>query len=257
MSSRVRWSAPAPGLLFSLQRAAGDDALAPLAGDVAGTEYVDDRVENGRTYRYAVTARNANDASGPASAAASAAPQAEPLPAPWQSVDLGKPGAKGKASFAPAAGIFTVSGGGDDIWAAQDGGRFVYQPLTGDGTLTAHVVSADATHGYQKVGVMVRASLATGAPMVMVHLSPNGSGCCWRRDENGKCDMVGGDIKPWLRLTRAGDTLRGFVSDDGVTWRPRGETTFALPKEALWGLCVCSHNNWVLNKTLFDHVEWR
>ena len=47
----------------------------------------------------------------------------------------------------------------------------------------------------------------------------------------------------WLRLTRRGAVLAGFVSADGATWLRDGETTLNLPDPVLAGLAVTSHSN--------------
>jgi regulation of enolase protein 1 (concanavalin A-like superfamily) len=249
----LRWT-PTPGATFYVvKRAAPGEAATVIASDLPAAEFVDAAAANGTAYNYRVAAQDQGPV-GPDSAALSVTPAAEPLPAPWVGENLGRVGAKGKASFNPNGAVFAVQGSGDDIWAAADGGYFAHRPLTGDGAITAHVAATENTHGFCKVGVMMRASTAPGAPMAMVHLSPNGAGCCWRQVADGPCEMAGGDAKPWLRLVRAGDTLRGFVSDDGQNWKPRGVVTMTLPAEVLVGLMVCSHNNGQLDHTLFDQV---
>src|SRR5439155_7789207 len=53
--------------------------------------------------------------------------------------DIGSPALAGSASY--NGGTYTVAGSGSDIWSASDQFRYVYEPLTGDGTITARVTS--------------------------------------------------------------------------------------------------------------------
>lgn len=59
---------------------------------------------------------------------------------------------------------------------------------------------------------------------------------------------------PWIKISRKGDTVSSFLSEDGQKWQPLGTAKVALGKQALIGLLVCSHNNRVLNKAMFDQV---
>lgn len=250
----LQWTASVGAVSYRVQRAAAAGGpFVILDPDCVGTAFTDDDVVNGQTYRYVVSARKIGPES-VNSGESSARPEAGAVPAPWKSADIGKVGRPGTASYHPSAQVFTVQGSGDDMWGPTDGAQFVYVPLTGDGSLSAHVASCDATHPYSKIGVMVRETLDTGAVMALVHLSPNGTGFCFRQTTGGKCDMVGGDAQSWLRIVRQGDTMIGYVSADGKTWRPRGTMKLRAGGTVLIGLAVCGHNNWVLNKVLFDHV---
>ena len=70
-------------------------------------------------------------------------------------------------------GTYTVAGNGVDIWVGNDQFRFVYVPVTGDATITAHVVSmsnSDTALGFAKSGVMLRGRLMTPGG-VCVHVA--------------------------------------------------------------------------------------
>ena len=78
------------------------------------------------------------------------------LPSPWADGDIGAVGFAGSASY--SGGAFTVAGSGADIWSVSDQFHFVHQVLSGDGQITARVVSVQKTNDYAKVGVMIRQS---------------------------------------------------------------------------------------------------
>ena len=78
--------------------------------------------------------------------------------------DIGGPGTAGSASH--SAGTYTVAGGGADIWDNADHFQFLSMPMTGDGRLTAKVVSqtqTPTTNIPAKAGVMFREALTAGS----------------------------------------------------------------------------------------------
>src|ERR1051326_5161986 len=60
--------------------------------------------------------------------------------------DVGVTPLKGKVEFNSAAGEFRVTGGGANMWAAEDAFQFVWKKMSGDMTLTAdvHFIGAGA-----------------------------------------------------------------------------------------------------------------
>src|SRR5216684_1412130 len=62
-----------------------------------------------------------------------------PLPSGWSDGDVGSVGLAGSASF--GNGTFTVTGAGQGTLGSADGMHFVYQSLSGDGTIVARVAS--------------------------------------------------------------------------------------------------------------------
>ena len=72
----------------------------------------------------------------------------------------------GSASY--ANGVFTVNGGGADIWGGSDQFNYVSQPLTGDGSIVARVTSQSDTDPWAKAGVMIKQSTATGSPYALL-----------------------------------------------------------------------------------------
>jgi len=76
--------------------------------------------------------------------------------------DIGTPGQAGSAGY--NNGTFTVNGAGARIYGTADAFNFVYQSLTGDGTIVARLVSWQGTaEPYASVGVMIRDTLDPAA----------------------------------------------------------------------------------------------
>jgi len=85
----------------------------------------------------------------------------QPLPAGWLDQDVGQVGVVGSATY--SNGTFTVSGAGTSVWSTADGFHFVYQPLSGDGTIVARVASVSPS---STGGVMIRETLNANAAEV-------------------------------------------------------------------------------------------
>ncbi|MFI6735528.1 hypothetical protein ACIBI9_21610 [Nonomuraea sp. NPDC050451] len=123
---------------------------------------------------------------------------------------------------------------GPDGTAVKDKYYFVHQPLKGNGSITARVSDMtgqirlpDAVPGvrnvkegvvpWAKAGLLVRQSLKQGTPYAAVMLTGDHG---VRMQYNFTHDVAGGPHNgpQWLRLTRSGDTITGYESDDGKTW---------------------------------------
>src|SRR5205807_617780 len=84
-------------------------------------------------------------------------------PSRWSTQDIGAVNVAGTYSY--ANGAHTVTGSGD-ISGTSDAFRFVWQPMTGDGSIIAKVnVSGCCVHP-EKAGVMFRDSLSPNAKEV-------------------------------------------------------------------------------------------
>jgi ABC-type transport system involved in multi-copper enzyme maturation permease subunit len=118
--------------------------------------------------------------------------------------------------------------------------HFVHQPLTGDGTVTAHVVSQERSQEWAKAGIMIKAGAANGAPYAAIMVTPD-HGVRLQSTFDTDISGNGGTVPRWLRLTRTGASVAGFESTDGNSWRQVGTVNVgALPASAEAGLFVSS-----------------
>jgi glucose/arabinose dehydrogenase len=179
--------------------------------------------------------------------------QINPPPAPWSSDDIGTRTIAGLSSYDD--GVYTVKGGGHDIWDATDEFRYVHQPLSGDGEIVARLTAQSDTYEWAKAGVMIKQSAAAGAPYALIAVTPKHG-----MHFQAKFGEDGGEFPydlpdAWMKLARVGDTITAYRSGDGVTWSPIGSTTLAMPSAATIGLFVTSHDNNVLSTGVFDNVS--
>ncbi len=181
---------------------------------------------------------------------------ASALPAEWNETDVGSAGLPGSAVFAD--GAFTVKGSGADIWGSADAFHFVHQPLSGNGQLTARVVSVQNTHRWAKAGVMVRSSLAPDAAHAFMLVSAAAGRALQARTANGALSVNyaagAGGAPYWVRIVRSGSTLSGYESADGATWTLVRSLSVPLGATVQIGLAVTSHDDTQLATAKFDHV---
>lgn len=178
------------------------------------------------------------------------------LPSPWAADDVGSVGASGTAAY--SSGTFTIEGSGSDIFGTADEFQFVYQSLSGDGEITARVVSIENTNSWAKSGVMIRETLDANSKHAAMVLSASNGGRFFTRSNTGgsTSSSSGGSSAPyWVRIVRSGSALTGYVSSDGSSWSQVGSVSISMATDIYIGLVVCSHNDGVLCTTEFDNVS--
>jgi regulation of enolase protein 1 (concanavalin A-like superfamily) len=178
------------------------------------------------------------------------------VPSPWTNKDVGSTGLAGSATY--TNGVFSVSGAGADIWGSADAFQYVSQTTSGDVQIVARITALQNTNAFAKAGVMLRASVAAGAPHVVLDVRPDGSvEFMSRSTSNGATTYLGGAsqaVPAWLRLVRSGSTVTASVSANGSVWTTVGSTTTTIPAAATIGLVVNSHDVNTLNTSTFDNV---
>lgn len=186
-------------------------------------------------------------------------PPPEPTPPPSTSLssqDIGSVAIAGSLSV--ANGVYTITASGTDIWANADGFRYSYQPLSGDGTLVARVVSAVQTDDFTLAGVMIRESLTADSSHASMLVTPNGRAKFRYRAATGGSTAsygpgVGAITLPrWVKVTRQGNTFIGSISADGSNWQQIESGTVAMGATVYAGIAVTSHKNSVLTTAVVD-----
>ena len=183
-------------------------------------------------------------------------PPPPPLPAGWQSQDIGSVGKAGSGTGNGTA--FTVTGAGADVWGTADAFHYVYQTLSGDGTITARVAAISGTQSWTKVGVMIRGTTSASSAHAFMLVSTSKGLAFQRRTQDGglSVNTAGGtDTAPrWVRLQRSGNLIVASVSSDGSTWTTVDSDNFVMPSTVLIGLAVSSHTTTATATGNFDNV---
>lgn len=211
----------------------------------------------------AVTSHSANQ-SGTATFAAVTISQTAPLPpgqacpAGWTCADIGNPGAQGGQYL--TNGVWSIIGGGADIWGASDQFHYVSQALAGDGSISGHLTAQTYTDPWAKAGLMQRVSSDPAAPFYMVAMTPgNGIVVQFRDTQGGNVqNLTGivGTMPAYLRVTRAGTTFTAYTSADGITWTaiPGSGLSLNMTGQLLSGMAITSHSGTTTGTATIDSV---
>src|SRR5579872_2586665 len=185
-----------------------------------------------------------------------AAPVFGQLPPGWADQDIGSPSQAGSASY--ANGLWTVAGGGSDIWNNADQFHYAYNS-SGGTSIFVLVNTLQNTDPWAKAGVMFRDTLDPAAMFVDVVATPgNGVSFQWRNSTGGSCGFVqttGVSAPVWVRLDQAGNDFTGFYSLDGTNWNQIGaDQIVPMNNVPLAGLAVTAHNDGLLCSATFSQI---
>jgi glucuronoarabinoxylan endo-1,4-beta-xylanase len=261
----LNWQAGSYATSNNVGRATASGGPYTTVATVRGTGYIDANLVGCTTYYYVVKALNGTGQS-TNSAPASAFPVAN-VPTPWVAQDLGFAGVVGSKGLAGSEslsnGVFTVAGSGDDIWGTADGCRFVCVTNSGNCTIIARIASLVVPTNvtidvWSKAGVMVRASLDSGAANAFIAVTP-GNGVTWQtRSTTGggsvNAATTGLSAPYWVKLVRNGNNFTSYRSPDGTNWTQQGTATITMASTVYVGLTVTAHNSSGMVTATFDNV---
>jgi fibronectin type 3 domain-containing protein len=250
----LTWSAVSGATGYTVKRATvSGGSYTVVASDLASPSYTDTGLTNGTTYYYVVNATNTGGTSADSSEV-SAAPSG--LPSPWVTADIGTTGLAGSAEFASDA--YTVNGAGS-LGGTTDGFRYLYQPLSADGSIIARISTLEDTGSSARVGIMIRDTLAANSRMATLSVTGSGAYKWMRRTTTGgnvsnTNSNSGTAPNIWVRLVRVGNTITASRSTNGTSWTTIGSATVTMASSCYIGLAVSSGSTTTLNTSVFDDV---
>ncbi|GAC1430404.1 MAG: hypothetical protein NVSMB54_23780 [Ktedonobacteraceae bacterium] len=185
-------------------------------------------------------------------------------PIPWACSDIGNPASTGGQSF--NNGNWTIRGSGADIWNDYDQFHYVWQHLSGDGSVTVHITAHQAEASYAKVGIMVRENLLPDSPYYAVYVESgtvkNGIGVEARYLQGVISSQYAGVAGPapsdvYLRIVRLNHAkaFSAYYSHDGVNWKFIDVSTIpmAMDNTAIAGIAITSHDTNATSTANFDN----
>jgi hypothetical protein len=195
-------------------------------------------------------------------APALALPTTTSITSGFGNIELGGATPTGGATY--SGGIWSVQGGGTEVWGTADSCHFTYKAINGDCAIIAKVESVQNTALNAKAGVMIRTSLSQGAPRALMWLSNRGnleqnmpSLTVYGGTNYGNKTLATGLSTYWVKLERIGNIITGYVSPDGTDWAATdvGRIDAPVPSTIYVGLMVCSFANGTLNTSTFSNVQ--
>lgn len=174
--------------------------------------------------------------------------------------DVGQVQHAGAAAHDKAKDVYTITGGGENIWAAPDAFHFVWKKVSGDFALTADI--AFLTSGgnpHKKAILMVRQSLDADSIYADVALHGDGLTSIQFRDEKGgpSREVQSAVRSPRrLRLVKRGDYTYMALSREGEPLQvAAGSPRIRLEGTYYIGIGVCAHEKDAVEKAVFSNVE--
>jgi len=254
----LEWTGIPGATGYRIERSTNGTTFTTLATAAAGaTTYSDTSVAVLGKYYYRAIALNGATEANPSPTIFTAAPAAVALPKPWTAADLGDVAGEGATGL--QSGKFILVSSGTAIGGAADSFRFTHQPLVGDGSIVARVVSVENTGGWAKAAVMIRESTNVDARQAVLAVSAT-NGIVWQYRQNigGSGVVVAGPTAQaapaWIKVVRAGTRFTGSWSADGVAWTEVGSITIPMGSTALVGMAGTSDAAARLNRVEFTDV---
>lgn len=172
--------------------------------------------------------------------------------------DIGATPKAGTTEFT-ANGDYRVTGGGANIWAAEDAFQFAWKRMSGDVTITAdvHFIGAGAVE-HRKAVLMVRHDLTPGSAYADVALHGDGlTSLQFRPTDGAQTQEIRSTINApvRIRLERHGNQFTMYAGKPGEELLSSGPQTVELGDSVYVGIGVCSHDANVVETAVFSNVK--
>ena len=174
--------------------------------------------------------------------------------------DIGAPKHAGTVVYDAGKGIYTVGGGGLNMWAKTDSFHYVWQQVEGDIALSADIsFVGQSAEPHRKACLLIRQSLEAGSAYADAALHGDGLTSLQFRASTGDVtrEIQSAIAAPRrLRIEKIGEYVYlSLAGADGVL-RPSG-CSVRLPFQGPFyiGLGVCAHNADAFETAVFSKVE--
>ena len=183
------------------------------------------------------------------------------------SQDVGKPSTigPGAASYDAATKVYTISGGGENVWATADHMHYVWKKMSGDAVLSATIdfVASQPDTGtpdpHRKAMLMIRQSLDSDSPYADAAIHGDGLTSLQWRDAKGAVthEVQSGIAGPKrVRLEKRGNYFSMSIAMAGEELHPSGGSARVdLTGEFYVGIAVSAHNVGRIEKVTFSDVD--
>jgi hypothetical protein len=169
------------------------------------------------------------------------------LGSPWLQTDMSIDYTVG-GGYNDANGGYVIFGAGANFSGTADKIHYVYQTLTGDGSIVARITSDDGAETNGFAGVIMRETTAAKSRYVAVCRQTNGKLVSKVRTSTGggttttisTATLTMPDC--WVKLTRTGSSFVSSYSSDGTAWTPFKTNAVTMASSATFGLVVTSGN---------------
>lgn len=184
-----------------------------------------------------------------------------------ESVDVGTPSTigRGSASYDSTAHVFTVSGGGENMWGTADHFHYVWKKVSGDVALAATVAFVGSNpdvgtpENHRKTCLVIRQTLDPDSPYVDAARHGDGlTSLQWRETKGGPTHEVQSNVigPTRIRIEKRGSYASMSVAGADGPWQPAGGAAKVdFTGEFYVGLGVTAHNPGRIETATFSNVE--
>jgi TolB protein len=183
------------------------------------------------------------------------------------SVDVGTPSTigPGSATFDAGKGVYTIAGGGENMWGKADHFHYVWKKVSGNIALAATIAfvgtrPSDGTpEGHRKACLVIRQTLDSDS--VYIDAARHGDGLTslqWRDTAGGITQELRSTVAApaRLRIEKRGNSVSMLAGGADEELRPAaGPATIELTGDFYIGLGVTSHNVNRIETATFSNVE--
>jgi len=173
--------------------------------------------------------------------------------------DIGNVRASGSVSYDSDQQIYTVTGGGYNMWGTHDEFHMVWKKLEGDFLLrTRPSFIGDGEHAHRKMGVIIRSELDSSSKYVDVAVHGDGlTSMQYRSKYAGETQEVVSEVNApnVIELSRVDGVYTMSVAKEGDAFTRDTLSGVALGDEVYAGLFVCSHKQGVTEQARFSNVR--
>ncbi|MGH9615050.1 MAG: TolB family protein, partial [Bryobacteraceae bacterium] len=175
--------------------------------------------------------------------------------------DVGTVLHKGSAQFDSSSKTYTLTGSGENLWAAEDDFHFVWKKVsTSDVTLAAGIsILGMLGDNHRKALLMIRQSLDPDSPYVDIAVHGDGLTSLQFRDEKGGLthEIESSQYAPKrLQIEKRHDRFYIWIGRDEHDLQfAGGSTTLALSAPYYVGIGVCAHDKNAIQQAAFSNVD--
>lgn len=173
--------------------------------------------------------------------------------------DIGVTPKSGNAVYDAASGEYRITGGGVNIWAAEDAFQFAWKRMSGDFNFTADVrFLGTGAVAHRKAVLMIRQDLTAGSAYADIALHGDGLTSLQYRPTAGAATQevrstVTAPVR--IRIERRGNRFTIAAGNPGAELINAGPVTVTLSDPVYVGLGVCSHDANILETAVFSNVR--
>ena len=166
----------------------------------------------------------------------------------------------GGVAFDSGSHAYTISAGGDNMWAVEDDFHFVWKKVSGDVSLSSEIAfPVKGGNGHRKAVLMIRQSLDADSAYVDAAVHGDGLTSLQSREVKGAPTHEVGlnDASPHrVRLEKRGDYFFMYLARGGEDLHlAGGSMRLSLQEPFYVGIGVCAHDKNAVEKAVFSNVE--